>query len=289
MDGILNIIKPSGMTSHDVVSAVRRITGIRRTGHAGTLDPLAAGVLPVYIGKATRLIEYCDEGGKIYHAQFLLGYGTDTEDGTGEIIERKETPVLSVEAVEQTLQKLTGTMLQRPSKYSAVKIQGKKAYELARANVEFEIPPRKVEIYRNELLAFDGTCGLVRTECSKGTYIRALLRDMGERLGVPAVMTYLVRLQSGAFSLDTAHTLEELEGDWQSCVLPSDVGIRHLKRWDGTLKEGRALSMGQPVAVTWKETADIAAVYIDGRFTGIARYDARHNQLRPHKMIYTIG
>lgn len=288
MDGILTVMKPSGMTSHDMVSAIRRITKIRRIGHSGTLDPLAAGVLPIYIGKATRVIEYGDEGAKVYHSQFILGCATDTEDGTGAVIETKETFSVTKEALDEALQSLTGVLRQRPSNYSAIKINGQKAYDLARAKVDFTLPEREIEIYSNTLIAFDGRCGVIRTVCSKGTYIRALLRDLGEHLQVPITMTFLVRTASGSFTLDKAYTLEELESSWEDKLLPMDTGLSHMERWEGTAKDWKILTMGQPLSYQGG-TADTLALYIDGRFVGIGTYQKGKGILRPHKMIYITG
>ena len=180
--GIINVLKPTGMTSHDVIGCLRRIYGMKKMGHAGTLDPLAAGVLPVYAGQATRLIEYGDSDVKSYHAEFVLGLATDTEDSTGTVVERLPVPNLSEADVRRVLASFCGDIDQAPSKYSAINVNGVKAYKLARQDRDFTLPVRQVTIHRLELLSFDGRRGTFAVTCSKGTYVRSLIRDLGTAL-----------------------------------------------------------------------------------------------------------
>ncbi|MCI7060528.1 MAG: tRNA pseudouridine(55) synthase TruB, partial [Megasphaera elsdenii] len=174
--GIINVLKPTGMSSHDVIGCLRRIYGMKKMGHAGTLDPLAAGVLPVYAGQATRLIEYGDSDVKSYHAEFALGLATDTEDSTGTVVETAAVPDLSADDVRRILASFTGDIEQAPSKYSAINVNGVKAYKLARQDVDFTLPVRHVTIHDLRLLSFDGRRGTFAVTCSKGTYVRSLIR-----------------------------------------------------------------------------------------------------------------
>lgn len=228
--GIINVLKPTGMSSHDVIGCLRRIYGMKKMGHAGTLDPLAAGVLPVYAGQATRLIEYGDSDVKSYHAEFALGLATDTEDSTGTVVETAAVPDLSADDVRRALASFVGDIEQAPSKYSAINVNGVKAYKLARQDVDFTLPVRHVTIHDLRLLSFDGRRGTFAVTCSKGTYVRSLIRDLGQVLGTCACMTYLVRTRAGLFTIDDAATLEELERDPMAYVRPPIWLSRTLKR-----------------------------------------------------------
>lgn len=213
MDGVLNLLKPPGMTSHDVVGYVRRLAGQKAVGHTGTLDPGAAGVLPVVLGKATKLAEYIAAGDKAYRAEITFGVATDTLDAEGSETERRSCPDLQAARVAAALPALTGPIMQVPPMVSAIKIGGRKLYELARQGEEIEREARPVTIHRFELLAYwpgEFPRALVDVACSKGTYIRSLCVDLGVVLGVPAHMSFLVRTASGRFSLAEALTLEEV-------------------------------------------------------------------------------
>lgn len=215
-DGILNIYKPSGMTSHDVIYKLRKILGIRKLGHTGTLDPLATGVLPVCIGKATRVCEYLDGDFKKYRCTMVLGIETDTQDVTGEIIGTADTTGISVEDIYKAFEGFSGWIDQKPPMYSAVRVNGRRLYEYARAGEEIEVKTRKVFIRKLEIDAVDfsqntGTGKVTFTvECSKGTYIRTICQDAGKALGCGASMESLERLASGRFTAEDAVTLEEL-------------------------------------------------------------------------------
>lgn len=213
MDGILNLLKPPGMTSHDVVSAVRRALGIRKVGHTGTLDPGVAGVLPICVGKATRLAEYVAGEDKAYRAEITFGVTTDTQDSFGEVIDERDASRLGRGDLAYVLTRFQGEIRQVPPMVSAVKVGGKRLYELARQGVEVEREARPVQIDRLQLLDFrpgPRPIAFVDVVCSKGTYIRTLAADIGEALGVGAHMSYLVRTRSGPFTLGEAATLEEL-------------------------------------------------------------------------------
>jgi tRNA pseudouridine55 synthase len=211
-DGIINVNKPAGWTSQDVCSKLRHVLKIKKIGHTGTLDPMATGVLPVCIGKATRIIEYYDRDIKSYHAVMKLGVTTDTLDITGNITETADHSGVSENAVREAFRAYTGRIKQVPSKYSALKIGGKRAYDLARSGADFEIKPREITIYGNTITDMDLSTGEIGFDvsCSKGTYIRTIYDDIGRTLGCGAVMTELTRTASGFFRIGDAHTIEEI-------------------------------------------------------------------------------
>lgn len=210
MNGILIVDKPQGWTSHDVVAKLRGIYREKRIGHSGTLDPMATGVLVVFLGRATRAVELCENDEKTYIAGLRLGLTTNTQDITGETIEEK--PVAVTEAqVQETLKQFLGPQTQIPPMYSAVKIGGRKLYELARKGQEVERKPRNIVISELELLNRDGNDYLLRVRCSKGTYIRTLCHDIGEKLGCGGCLCSLQRSQAGRFTLEDAVSLEEIQ------------------------------------------------------------------------------
>ena len=229
MDGVISLIKPPGITSHDAIGICRRILKERRIGHSGTLDPLAYGVLPIFVGKATRAIEYTESIGKTYVAECKFGVETDTEDSTGNILSEWDyLDTLPWERLEEVVKSFTGPMEQRPSKYSAIKINGQRAYDLARAGVEFELPTRPIHIYDIELLAYADPFFTIRVRCSAGTYVRALLRDICRRLGDYGMMTQLCRTAVGQFDLERSITIEELEILGEDAIQPVDTLLTHL-------------------------------------------------------------
>lgn len=209
MDGIINILKPPGMTSHDVVGFLRGVLKTKKIGHTGTLDPDAAGVLPICVGKATKVVDYLTDKRKRYRAELVLGTKTDTQDSSGKIISQKPVNV-SKDQLNEAINTFIGKIKQIPPMYSAVKIGGKKLYELARKGIEIERAEREVEIYVIEPLNYDGNVAVIDIECSKGTYIRTLCRDIGDKLGCGAHMGFLLRLQSGIFDISSSLTLDEV-------------------------------------------------------------------------------
>ncbi len=211
MDGFLNIDKPVGWTSHDVVAKARKIVGEKRIGHAGTLDPFATGVLPLCVGRATRLVSYLLDSDKGYRVVMRLGETTDTQDATGRVLSQRDGSGITGSAIEAVLADFRGAIRQIPPMYSAVKVGGERLYRAAREGREVERPPREVTIRRLDMIGMEG--GDVRLEvvASRGTYIRSLCADVGERLGVGAHCRELVRTRSGPFRLDEAVTLEELD------------------------------------------------------------------------------
>ncbi len=212
MDGILNILKPPGMTSFDVVSWLRGVLKTKKIGHTGTLDPMATGVLPVCVGKATKAIEYMMDKDKLYRAELTLGSATDTQDSSGTVISCTEIISTDSEITEAILS-FKGRYMQLPPMYSAIKVDGRKLYELAREGTEIERKPRELEIYSIDIIKIDRDSEvrvLLDVHCSKGTYIRTLCADIGDKLGCGGHMSFLLRKKAGAFGLESALTLEEI-------------------------------------------------------------------------------
>lgn len=224
MEGILVIDKAAGMTSHDVVGRVRRIFSERRVGHGGTLDPMATGVLPLFVGRATRAVEFAAGADKEYVATMRVGLTTDTQDLTGTVL--SQTPAHVTQAqVEALLPRFTGTLQQVPPMYSAIKQGGKKLYELARQGITVERKPRQIEIYSLTLLSAQEEVGefTLKVFCSKGTYVRTLVHDLGEALGCGAALSALRRTRAGWFTLEESVTLEELQAEGRDFpLLPVD-------------------------------------------------------------------
>ncbi|MBP1155960.1 MULTISPECIES: tRNA pseudouridine(55) synthase TruB [unclassified Paenibacillus] len=306
LEGILPIWKPKGFTSHDVVAKVRRIVRIKRIGHTGTLDPQVTGVLPLCIGRATRLVEYVQEMPKSYEAVLLLGLSTDTQDLSGQVLQRLERPgdLLTPQQVTEAIAKFVGTIEQVPPMYSAVKVEGRRLYELARQGVEVERKARTVTIYSIEVLNTDWSGELpevrFRVSCSKGTYIRTLCADIGEALGIPAVMGELVRTSTGNIGPEQCLTLEQVEelhehGSLSDKLIPMEhvLGFLPSVRLDEHLTR-RALQ-GQKIRLEpqqWPHAnssqADlgkhIAGFSDDGRLIGIFEWDPQHGLLLPNKI-----
>ena len=301
MDGIINIYKEAGYTSFDVVAKLRGILRERRMGHTGTLDPQATGVLPVCVGKATKLCELLLDKEKAYEAVMLLGVTTDTEDMTGNVLKEQEARVTEAQ-VRAAAEKFTGVYGQVPPMYSALKVDGKRLYELAREGKEIERKPREVEIFENTPLSFEkDENGYVKTvtlrvRCSKGTYIRSLLRDMGEYLGCGACMQSLVRTQAGAFSIETALTLDEVErardeGRLSEILLPIDSflmkypAVSVLPEFLKYLYNGNQLERSMLAEEIVPADGDGFRVYdTEGKLVGLYLYRKEKKQLQPEKM-----
>ena len=209
--GFLVIDKPQGLSSHQVISRLRKLLQFKKIGHTGTLDPLATGVLPMALGEATKVIAYLDEAQKCYEVEAVLGTATDTYDAEGRVTECVAVPPISDQALQECLQSFLGKQQQLPPLYSAIKVQGKPAYAYARKGEELKLKPREVTIHHLELIASSSDSLCLRVQCSRGTYVRSLIHDLGLRLGTRAHISKLRRLQSGTFNLTQAVTLEEVE------------------------------------------------------------------------------
>ena len=287
VSGFLNILKPPGMSSHDVVGYVRRVLHTKKVGHAGTLDPAAAGVLPVAVGTATRLIEYLELTDKTYRAEIKLGIATDSGDDTGKILmSQADWSDFDLSTLEKVLQKFTGKIQQTPPAHSAIKINGQKACDLLRAGKEVDVPSREVTIYRLDLLAHSHDMLLIDCDCSKGTYIRSLCQDIGEALGVPATMAFLLRRRVGDFTAEAALTLEELAEAGEQALLPADKYLSSMQRFDLNPKREKAFCNGLSSTVrNFTAQTESLRVYADGYFIGVGRYDKEREELLPVKVI----
>ncbi|MBR1759759.1 MAG: tRNA pseudouridine(55) synthase TruB [Schwartzia sp.] len=286
-DGFINFLKPPGMSSHDAVGCARRVLGLKKAGHAGTLDPGAAGVLPIAVGRATRLLEYIGGTRKAYRAELRFGKETDSGDDLGGIVAESDAPFPDVETLVRAVRSLTGEISQIPPIYSAVKIGGRRACDLARQNAAVELPPRRVTIYRLEVLARneEERTLLLDVECSKGTYIRSLCRDLGRAAGIPAAMSFLVRTRVGDFQLDRAHTPEELAVLGEAAVEPPETCLGCLPRCE--LPEARRTAFLNGLSTRLPGAAGAAgplAIFAGGAFLGIGRYDAASSSLVPDKV-----
>lgn len=286
-DGLVNVLKPPGMSSHDVVSFIRRVYQTKKVGHAGTLDPAACGVLPIAIGKATRLIEYMSEADKSYRAELTFGFETDSGDDTGIIVKKVDKYILpSFEVISDTLNSFVGDIIQTPPMHSAIKINGNKLCDLVRKGIKVEVPSRKVEIkkilpiqYRNNKLLFD-------VSCSKGTYIRSLCMDIGHKLMIPATMSFLTRTRVGDFSLNDSYTLKEIAEQKKSILLDVDYSVKHLPSINLSLKQILDFQEGRSVKIDLINKAQLFRVYnMDKSFIGIARYDNLSGTLTAKKVL----
>jgi len=278
------------MTSFEVVRLVRRLSRQRPVGHAGTLDPMATGVLPVCLGQATRVIPFIMDAEKTYLAEIELGVSTDTYDAEGEVTRRLDASHVTREQVEQALPSFVGTILQKPPMYSAVKHQGRRLYELARSGVEVEREPRRAEISRLELVDWEPPCCTVVVDCGKGTYIRALAHDLGQSLGCGAHIRGLVRLRSGLFNIDDSLSVPEVEsafehGYWQELLYPLDAVLEHWVAAIVSEENERAIRHGRPLALDAGEDRGYCRAYsADGRFLAVLRFLPDRALWQPEKV-----
>lgn len=269
MDGVLNVLKPAGMTSFDVIACLRRIYGQKKIGHGGTLDPMAAGVLPVFLGRSARLIEYAPIHRKTYEAEFVMGLATDTEDMTGRII--KTGKVCSdISLWERVASKFTGIIEQIPSSYSAIMVDGKRAYQLARNGKQVILPSRKVEVYHLQIREIQSPYIRLSVTCSAGTYVRALGRDLGNKMGVPLAMSFLLRTKMGVISIGQAKTLEEIERNPKDCLM-TDISLLLSNLENVSLSEDAAKDFLQGKRLrTALPDMEVTAVFQGERFLGTA-------------------
>lgn len=297
MDGIFNINKPIGMTSHDIVAKMRKLLNQRRIGHAGTLDPAANGVLPICVGQATRVAEYLSESGKAYEAEILFGIVTNTYDGEGTIIRTTNVENLTLPRIQQILSHFTGPQMQQPPPYSAIKLQGRPAYKMARAGEEVVLEPRPVTISQLNIIAWNPVHPerlVLSIECSKGTYIRSLAYDLGEYLGYGAYLASLIRTRSGPFSLSGSITLEQLadavaSGTVQQYLYPADKALEHYPALTldaatiERVQHGNVFKYNKQIGLVLN--GDLARVYdTEGHFIAIAEWDADQHFWKPKKV-----
>lgn len=302
MNGVLVIDKPCDFTSFDVVAVVRRLSRERKIGHTGTLDPMATGVLPLLLGKATRAASLLEDSDKVYRAEFQLGVDTDTQDNTGTVLRKSDAPV-SREQLLAALPSFQGDILQTPPMYSAVRKDGRHLYELARQGIEIEREPRPVTIYRLELLEYNESerRGSLLVECSKGTYIRALCADLGQAVGSLGMMTALRRTRACGFSLEQALSLDEArslaeQSQLESRVLPVESLFLHLPQISVTAAQRVRFQNGGALALERLRLRDPLApearvrVYSpEGEFLGLGRADAETQELAVLRLFYDSG
>lgn len=282
MEGFINVLKPPGMSSGAAVAMVKRLTGLK-VGHCGTLDPEACGILPIMMGRATRLFDFMVEKEKTYLAEVAFGYATDTQDAQGVVIAQGEN-YPAIERVREAAKQLTGDIMQKPPMYSALKKDGEPLYKLALKGKLPDIPARPIHVERIDVICETPRHGfMIRVVCGRGTYIRTICHDMGEIVGCPAHMRYLLREQTGPFALDTAVTIEQLkaakeDGTIGQYVLPMDYPLSHMPRMEVSGWTERLVQNG----VTLRENqwpGHIAAgehtrIYAGNQFMGISRAEA---------------
>lgn len=284
--GLLNVDKPTGWTSRKVVDQVQRLVRPAKVGHAGTLDPLAGGVLIVCIGPATRLVPYLHEWSKSYRGEFLLGRTSNTDDIEGIVTELEDAPPVTREQLLEVLPRFVGRITQTPPAYSAVKIEGQRAYKLARKGHTPDVKPREVEVSRLDLVEFDPPRFVLEIDCSTGTYIRSLGRDIARAADSEAVMSALVRTRIGPFERETAVSPGELTSDSiGKLILPASMAVSHLPRVECTDQMFDDLQHGRPVpcpsSLDLRDRDRCAVITSEERLVAIVEYRADHAQLAP--------
>ena len=294
MDGLINVYKERGFTSHDVVAKLRGILKQKKIGHTGTLDPEAEGVLPVCLGKATKVCELLADKDKTYQAVLLLGMETDTQDTTGTVTARAPVTA-SEEDVREAVQSFTGSYDQIPPMYSALKINGKKLYDLARAGKEVERKARTVQIHEIRIEEIALPRVTMTVTCSKGTYIRTLCYDIGRKLGCGGCMEKLLRTKVERFTLEEAYTLSQIEkirdeGQLEEILTPVDRLFSQYPLFQAVSEAEKRLENGNPLLceelteVKLPEHGPVRIYAADGRFSGIYQYDPKIHRYRPVKM-----
>lgn len=296
ISGVLVVDKPVGMTSHDVVQVIRNGTGLRRAGHTGTLDPRASGVLVILVGPAVRLSEYVSASDKRYQAIIRLGSTTDTFDAEGKFT-RSNQPVDVTEAqFEEVLKSFIGEIEQTPPPYSAVKVQGRKAYEMARQGEEVDLAPRKIQVHHLEVLEWAPPEVVVDVHCSSGTYVRSLANDLGEKLGCGAYLVGLRRTKSGRFSLRDATPLRKLQeaftaGNWYQYLIPAAEALGDWPAVELSPDEVEAVRHGHRVKVKEGNTeAKVRGVSTQGELVAlmeIATAEDGSSEWQPRKVFFT--
>ncbi len=307
MNGILNIDKPPGRTSFDIVAMVKRLTGERRIGHAGTLDPTATGVLPVCLGQGTRIVQFLMETTKTYRAEIEFGVTTDTYDASGKVIEKKDPSGITRKGLESVLDNFRGLIKQIPPMYSAKRYHGKRLYNLARAGIEVERESQLAKIYNLDITDWRPPLATVEVACSKGTYIRSLAHDVGQCLGCGANLRSLIRLRYGPFDIKDAVSAPQFEdavryGYWNQFVYPIDTVLFHLTAIVVDDSTGQVIRNGQPVVLknndggerndypvsypeVWSSMKNYCRVYTsDGCFLGVLRFNREREQWQPEKV-----
>lgn len=289
MDGIININKPSGPTSFAVVAQLRRLVGEGRVGHGGTLDPLASGVLPLFLGRATRLVEYLQEHRKTYRAGIALGVATDTYDAQGRVVATADASGVTRSSIAEALSCFLGAITQTPPVFSAIKRGGRPMYELARQGLASEVDSRQVNIYRLEVIDFCHSLLTIDVECSKGTYIRSLANDLGEKLGIGAHLASLVRTAYGPFNINDAVSLEHLTemaagGAVSALVQPMDSVLTLWPMTALTEEQEQDVICGRKLTIEAGETKRLRAYGPDGHLLALLSLDSESGAWQPNKV-----
>lgn len=285
MDGIINLNKPAGMTSHDCVAKIRRLTGMKRVGHTGTLDPNATGVLPVCIGGATRIVEYLEKDDKTYRCTLRLGLTTDTQDIWGNVLSVAPEMEISPEQIRDAILSFRGNMKQVPPMYSAIKVGGRKLYEYAREGKEVPVAAREINIHDVIIHRIEGMEAEFTVMCSKGTYIRTLCHDIGTKLGCGGAMASLVRTGSGMFQLENSISLQELaemtSEEIQKTLAPADKPLEWMPSISLDKIHARHFIDGKRIDRS-VVSPGLVRVYFDGVFLGVGKFDS--GKLKAHKV-----
>jgi tRNA pseudouridine55 synthase len=285
VDGVIVVDKPEGLTSHDVVNRVRRLANTRKVGHLGTLDPMATGVLPLVIDRATRLAQFFSTSEKEYDANIRFGWATDTYDRVGTPVSPAVEPAFSRADLEAALASFRGTSMQIPPPFSAKKVAGTPAYRLARKKIAVELAPVEVHVYELELLEFDGATARIRVRCSAGTYLRSIAQEAGQRLGCGAFLEALRRTSSGDFKEEQAHTLKQLEqlteaGKLGEALIPASSLLPHLPNATvdlltaGQIRQGRDFRLSP--FVDRAQTKYVKAISPEGELIAIGEARLPH-------------
>jgi len=298
INGFLNIEKPHGITSMEAIRRIKRVTNQKKIGHGGTLDPNAVGVLPICFGQATRLMNYLINGRKQYRALIELGLSTDTYDSAGKIVKECELPDITKKQIQDLLKFYIGTIEQIPPMYSALKKQGRRLYEFARAGIEIDREARLVEVFDIVVEKWENPLLTINIECGRGFYVRSIAHDIGESLGCGAYLKDLTRIRSGSFHITDSIPLLEfekqgVEDKWREHVYPLDFVLKYLKAMivgqniETFISNGRFLT--QNFHVPGLDTKEDCRVYsVDGRFIGLANFDNSVGQWKPIKVFSSI-
>ena len=292
ISGVLVVDKPVGLTSHEVVQIIRRGTNIRRAGHTGTLDPRASGVLIVLIGPAVRLSEYVSASDKRYQAIIRLGATTDTFDADGRFTSKDAATQTTEEQFETTLKTFVGEIIQTPPPYSAVKVQGRPAYEMAREGEEVVLEPRKIQVYSLELLEWAPPEAVIDVYCSSGTYVRSLANDLGDKLGCGAYLTGLRRTKSGRFTLRDAVPLRKLReafeaGNWYQYVIPAADALSDWPSLELNNEQVEAVRHGHRVPAEAGTTGMARGISEAGELIALLEVDPATQEWQPRKVFFT--
>jgi len=288
LDGVLNVLKPSGMTSHDVVSFLRRELKTKKIGHAGTLDPQATGVLPLCVGQATRLVEFIMYQDKEYLCEMTLGITTTTQDAWGEVVEICDFSPLSLEEVKSIIPQLSGTITQTIPAYSAVKVDGIPLYKRTRLGMKTKTLSRQIQVYNIDIIKYEPPRVTFVIKCSKGTYVRTICHDWGQALGVGGHMSFLLRTKVGSFTLNESKTLEEIVALKEKALMPMEICVESLDKIILTEEEIKKIKHGQKLVLPKGAQLDnkVAVQNNEGKLQAIASLITVDNKvlLKPEKV-----